>query len=250
MKTRKEMKREVRQTFKGRWGKAINLTLLESIPMIIASIGLTAVIGLIFKLLMSDVSSTGNFVHTIADNNSQGSSGLNFTVNTGVTIIATLIVTGISFTFLDWLRTKDSSFSVIKGMFSVFSKEYFVGCLVLYIIQYIFTILWTLLFIIPGIIKRYSYSQTYFIYKDCVTSGRSEDMNYLDYVTESRKLMDGHKIELFVLQLSLLGWAILSVLTLGIGFLWFIPYKSAVYAEFYRGLAEDKFTSTVFNTNN
>ena len=113
----------------------------------------------------------------------------------------------------------------------------------------IFEFFWTLLFIIPGIIKSYSYSQTYFIYKDCLASGRNEDMNYLDYVTESRKLMKGHKFELFVLQLSFLGWAILSVLTLGIGFIWLIPYINGVMAEFYNDLAGDKFTNRQFTKN-
>lgn len=53
--------------------------------------------------------------------------------------------------------------------------------------------------------------------------------------------MQGHKWELFVLDLSFIGWAILSGLTLGIGFIWLIPYEQATKANFYRNLAGDQF---------
>ena len=55
-------------------------------------------------------------------------------------------------------------------------------------------------------------------------------------ITRSRKLMDGHKWELFVLSLTFIGWEILGALCLGIGLLWVTPYKNAAYAAFYRQL--------------
>ena len=61
----------------------------------------------------------------------------------------------------------------------------------------------------------------------------------LDCITESRKMMDGHKWEYFVLQLSFIGWGILSILSLGIGFLWLNPYANATYATFYDNLTEN-----------
>lgn len=62
-----------------------------------------------------------------------------------------------------------------------------------------------------------------------------------DAITASRKLMQGHKWEYFVLQLSFVGWGILAVCTAGIGFLWLAPYIQATNAAYYRQLAGDRF---------
>lgn len=81
---------------------------------------------------------------------------------------------------------------------------------------YIF--LWSLLFIVPGIIKSYSYFLAEFI------SREHPDKSAQECIEESRKLMDGHKMELFVLNLSFLGWHLLSILTCGILYIWVLPY--------------------------
>lgn len=239
MRTRSELKAHVKQTYKGNWGKAIGINILPIIGAIFSVVGVGALVAITVVALKTGVVDPNH----LSDSNGGTSSGM------VVNIIGTMIATGIAYSLLDWLRTGEQPASAVKAMFAVFSKQYFIPILVLFIIRTIFEFLWTLLFIIPGIIKSYSYSQTYFIYKDCLASGRNEDMNYLDYVTESRKLMKGHKFELFVLQLSFLGWAILSVLTLGIGFIWLIPYINGVMAEFYNDLAGDKFTNRQFTKN-
>lgn len=95
----------------------------------------------------------------------------------------------------------------------------------------LYTFLWALLFIIPGIIKSYSYAMTPFILAD------HPELTANEAITRSRVLMDGHKFELFVLELSFIGWELLSILTLGIGLLWLIPYMSAARAAFYREIA-------------
>ena len=94
----------------------------------------------------------------------------------------------------------------------------------------LYIILWTLLFIIPGLIKTYSYAMTPFILAD------HPEMTAGEAITASRKLMDGHKGELFVLGLSFFGWGLLCVITLGIASLWVTPYINAAYAAFYRRL--------------
>lgn len=239
MRTRSELKAHVKQTYKGNWGKAIGINILPIIGAIFSVVGVGALVAITVVALKTGVVDPNH----LSDSNDGTSGGI------VVNIIGTMIATGIAYSLLDWLRTGEQPVSAVKAMFAVFSKQYFIPVLVLFIIRTIFEFFWTLLFIIPGIIKSYSYSQTYFIYKDCLASGRNEDMNYLDYVTESRKLMKGHKFELFVLQLSFLGWAILSVLTLGIGFIWLIPYINGVMAEFYNDLAGDKFTNRQFTQN-
>jgi len=91
----------------------------------------------------------------------------------------------------------------------------------------LFTFLWSLLFIIPGIIKGYSYSMAMYIVAE------NPGISALDAIDRSKKMMDGHKMELFVLYLSLYGWALLTVITLGIAGIWTIPYMNATLANFY-----------------
>lgn len=95
----------------------------------------------------------------------------------------------------------------------------------------LFVGLWLLLLIIPGIIKYYSYSMTYFILKDT-------DLGYDAAIDYSSELMDGHKGELFLLDLSFVGWFILSIMTVGIGFLFSYPYWMTARAHFYEHLKE------------
>ena len=93
---------------------------------------------------------------------------------------------------------------------------------------YIF--LWSLLLIVPGIVKTYSYAMTPYILAD------HPEMTANEAITASRQLMDGHKGELFWLRLSFFGWVLLNIFTLGIGSLFLNPYKNAAEAAFYREL--------------
>lgn len=92
----------------------------------------------------------------------------------------------------------------------------------------LYTTLWTLLFIIPGIVKSFSYAMTPFIMAE------NPDMTANEAITASRELMDGHKAELFVVRLSFIGWVLLSSLSFGIGYLFLNPYMNAADAAFYR----------------
>ena len=94
----------------------------------------------------------------------------------------------------------------------------------------LYTFLWSLLFVIPGIVKSYSYAMTPFIMAE------NPEMSANDAITASRQLMDGHKGELFTLELTFIGWSLLSALTLGIGSLFLNPYMNAARAAFYRDL--------------
>lgn len=102
------------------------------------------------------------------------------------------------------------------------------------LLRKLYIALWSLLFIIPGIVKSYAYAMTPFIMAD------HPDMTAQDAITASKELMDGHKGELFMLGLTFIGWDILAGLSLGIGHLWLSPYKNAVYAVFYRELCTQK----------
>jgi uncharacterized membrane protein len=94
----------------------------------------------------------------------------------------------------------------------------------------IYILLWALLLIIPGLIKEYSYAMTEFILKD------NPEMSGEEAICESMRLMQGHKMQLFLLDLSMIGWLILSILTLGIGLLFLMPYNYTAHAHFYEDL--------------
>ncbi|NLI94965.1 MAG: DUF975 family protein [Erysipelotrichaceae bacterium] len=102
--------------------------------------------------------------------------------------------------------------------------------IIIYFMSTLYIFLWSLLLIIPGIIKSYSYAMIYFIQND------NPKMAYNDVITESRNLMRGHKWRLFCLDLSYIGWYLLVGLTFGILGLWVIPRHQLAQYEFYRDL--------------
>ena len=96
-----------------------------------------------------------------------------------------------------------------------------------YLLVVAFALIGFVLLIIPGIIVALALSQTWFILAE------NPSMDSYDAIMGSKKMMDGYKFKLFKIQLRLLGLGLLCLLTLGIGFLWLLPYQYVVYAKFY-----------------
>ena len=96
-----------------------------------------------------------------------------------------------------------------------------------YLLVVAFALIGFVLLIIPGVIVALALSQTWFILAE------NPSMDSYDAIMRSKKMMDGYKFKLFKIQLRLLGLGLLCLLTLGIGFLWLIPYQYVVYAKFY-----------------
>ena len=96
------------------------------------------------------------------------------------------------------------------------------------LLMVIFIILWSLLFIIPGVVKGLAYSLTPYILKDYPELSANQAINL------SMKMMKGHKFDLIWLFLSFIGWSILCIFTLGIGYLWLMPYMMTTMAAFYQ----------------
>ena len=95
----------------------------------------------------------------------------------------------------------------------------------------LFTVLWTLLFIIPGIVKSYEYQMIPYLLAD------NPQMTKEQAFEESKRMMQGQKWKAFVLDLSFIGWNILSALTLGIlGIFYVQPYMDATHAALYEAL--------------
>lgn len=132
---------------------------------------------------------------------------------------------GSSIFSLNLAKHKKADYSQIFDGFRSFAQA-----LVAFLLVGVFTFLWSLLFIIPGIIAALSYSQTFYIMAE------KKNIKAGEAIRKSKKMMYGHKWQLFCLGWRFFGWFILSILTFGIGFLWLIPYVQVSLANFYRDL--------------
>ncbi len=106
------------------------------------------------------------------------------------------------------------------------------------ILMMIFIILWSFLFIIPGIIAAISYTMVFYLYADKHEEGKAD--NPMDYLNQSKELMNGYKLDYFIFILSFLGWILLSTVTLGIGFIYTLPYVTISEAIYYEELKKKK----------
>ncbi len=141
-------------------------------------------------------------------------------------IIAGPVAYGICSYFLRLSRYGDPRLeNVIDG----FTND-FVGNFVLSFMQGLFIFLWSLLLIIPGIIKSYAYSMAFYIKNDHPEYGWKECLD------ESQRIMNGNKWRLFCLQFSFIGWYIVGALCLGIGTVFVTPYVQAAVTEFYEDI--------------
>ena len=126
------------------------------------------------------------------------------------------------------LNQHDGKEMHLKDLFSGFER--WGEAFVLSLLQTIFIVLWTLLFIIPGIIASYRYAMAFFILEE------NPGMKAKEALNASKRLMKGHKWELFCLDMSFIGWVLLCMLTFGIGYIFLTPYASASRTAFYRTL--------------
>ena len=103
------------------------------------------------------------------------------------------------------------------------------------LLRALYTFLWSLLFIIPGIVAGFSYAMTEYILAE------NPDLTPDEAIQASKSMMMGNRWRLFCLQFSFIGWDILASLAFGIGHLWLTPYKQAAYAAFYREVSGTEF---------
>lgn len=127
-----------------------------------------------------------------------------------------------------FLKLKRSQNAEVKDVISGFGEfiKYFLADLVMFI----FILLWALLLIIPGIIAAYSYSMTWFILND------NPEIPFMEAISKSKELMKGRRLDLFLLQISFIGWFILGILTFGIGLIPLYAYYSGAKTAFYEEL--------------
>lgn len=195
MITRRELKENSKQQLRGRWGVAI---------------GTCFVYG-----LLSGIS--GAF-------SAETSPGFYLTLNIVTLLISGPLAVGINRFMLTLARGKEEPrfVQLFSGFSDVFLKS--LGVMILFgLIVFVGIIL----LVIPGIIATFMYSQAFYILAD------DPSISVVECLRKSRQMMVGHKFDYFVLQLSFIGWAILCLFTLGIGFLWLMPYMEVTLANYY-----------------
>ena len=136
---------------------------------------------------------------------------------------------GMAILYLRFVRMGEAAYEQVFHGF-----KWFKTALITYLLMVLYIILWALLFIIPGVVAAFSYSMTFFILAD------NPNLTPSEALLKSKQLMNCHKLKLFYLACRFIPWAILSVLSFGIGFLWLIPYMYSTVAFFYEDITSQK----------
>ena len=132
---------------------------------------------------------------------------------------------GVNFVmFLNICRGEEVNFSYLRIGYKEFKRT--LGTILL---QILYTMLWTLLLIVPGIVKSMAYAMTPFILHD------NPELSYNAAIEKSMKIMQGYKMKFFLISIVYIALAIfLGVVTLGIGTIMITPIFAAVQAKFYQ----------------
>lgn len=154
-------------------------------------------------------------------------------VGSGISLLFIPMGWGVTCAFLAMKRGEDDPMNI--SCLIVGYKD-FVRIFLTLLLQGVYVFLWSLLLVIPGIIKSLSYAMTSYVLRDY------PELRYNGAIEMSMAMMQGHKWELFYLYLTFIGWGILCVFTLGIGLFWLEPYVETSVANFYEEVKEDYLT--------
>jgi uncharacterized membrane protein len=155
-----------------------------------------------------------------------------------ILIMAGPFALGFAGYFVKRIRGEEISFENIFDGFNRFFPSFLV-----WFFTFLLTTLWSCLLIVPGIIKALGYSMAYYILYD------NPGMKPLEAIKRSQNMMMGYKWKYFKLGLSFLGWALLGLLTLGIGYLWLYPYIYLANGNFYENLKKNQEKPVMENAN-
>lgn len=272
-----QLKKEARQKLKGKWGTAVLVCFLASL----ITGGLSIIVEITNLEYLLNGNLIANL--TNPDYMAEQPAGISVLSNLSTLItllIGGSISYGLSGFFLNLIRDKKAQVENLFYGFKYFGKNFliqliigifsFLWSLVVLLPVIIVTIIifvasfsnysnltdfeqlpssgvigaiipTALLFIIASIIISillFRYALAYYIYYD------SKEAAVMDCINGSKELMRGHKVRLFLLNLSFIGWHFLALLTLGIGYLWLTPYISATMASFYNDLKGEEQTES------
>ncbi len=148
------------------------------------------------------------------------------------TFVGNVVQVGCCRYFVESQEQKSSA--GIGKLFSCFKGGNYLNVVKVMFMRGLYEFLWSLLLIIPGIIKSYEYYLVPYLLAE------KPDMDYREALRTSKEMMDGHKWRTFVLELSFLGWDFLGIMLCVVGDLFVVPYKSATYAELYLDLCRER----------
>ena len=218
MKTNSEIRQESLALLKGNWGPAV-------------------VVALVFLLLVYACSLVATLLGMSIGESVGDSDGV--IIQLFSMLASILVVFPLTFSliklFLGFVRGEQKI--QVGDIFAGFKKPYYGKSIGVYILVAIFTFLWTLLLIVPGIIKSLSYSLAPYILAD------NPELTANEAINQSVKMMKGHKMRLFLILLGYLGFTLLSILALGIPLLWLYPYYQVVLAKFYEEVKTESVTA-------
>lgn len=148
-------------------------------------------------------------------------------VNLALQLVMAVVFAGFVLFLMNTIRRTGACFGNLLDGFGMFGR-----IILLNILTNLFIMLWSLLFVIPGIIAAYRYRMALYLLLD------HPEMSVMQCIQESKRMMKGHKGELFVMDLSFLGWAILeSIPVFGYAVqVWTTPYISMSYVLYYEAL--------------
>ena len=236
MKTNQAFKSEALGALRGNWGKAVLLTIVYFL-LTGAFMGPTMYTSILMQDYMTENGAVGSLSRAAALAQDPDFLSLQTKANassSGLTLLEILVLFPLSLGFTNAFRKLlvAGENDLLPNAFHMGFKPYLHNVWGM-LLMYILVVLWSLLLIIPGIIKAYSYAMTPYILQENPQFTASEAIH------RSRMMMKGHKFDLFWLQLSLIGWFFLCLLTAGIGFLWLSPYYQTAQAAFYEEVKSD-----------
>lgn len=247
MKSPSQIKQEALIFLKGNWPSAIGLNvaplIFTSVILFLALYIIAAIGGGILALALStaspaELNDSNSYIYSLSSFIMvvflQGLSILYLVA----TFICNIIRVGIATSNLDWYQKNDSKYANFGNAFRYFNGQSFGQAFGLYFMVFLYTSLWALIpfaGLVLVIVKSYSYSQAFYIYRNNTEPGLSAS----DFIKQSRQLMKGQKWKLFIQDLSFTGWFLLSLLSFGIAGTFLTPYFNISRVIFYDNLISE-----------
>lgn len=250
MWTRYELKSKAKVQMKGRYWNYLGVSLIPTLAQYVVNIPITAITYLL--VLTGVISSKSNifqfdnfseqYFENLLDNMETGefieffktffASNI-FSLIANI-LIPILVMWPIAVGITRWfIRARESRNLSMNLVFTPFRKDQYLKVIGAMLYQSIFLFLWYLLFWIPGIIKSYSYRMIPYILADNPNIGAKRALKL------SSSLTYGHKMDIFILDLSFIGWYLLGFMACCIGVVAVVPYYNATMAELYENLKKE-----------
>lgn len=202
-----ELRAQARERLDGKWGTFVLMTFLMYV----------------ISAILQIPGSVGDLLKVLSPENALTSESMS-SISLVLSLLALPLGWGLT---VSLLRNHREESVDIENLFDGFRRGRYVRVFCALFLVNLFTFLWALLLIIPGIMKAFSYALTPYILLD------EPELTAKQAIARSSEIMEGRRWKLFCLYFSFIGWGILSVLTFGIGFLWLLPYMNASFAAFY-----------------